>query len=287
MLGISLDRESARGSVTAFFVGAFAFTWLLQLPGVLAQRGILKGPVEPYLPFAMLGIFGPLVAATVLAARQGGRPAVRELYSGLGRFRVPVTVVVVALFVPALLQTFGLWLFRLAGREGPIVFVPGPERIVLGLVIALAEEVGWRGFALPRLQRRMHPFAASGLIGVLWTFWHIPMFMGAGVPLSLLLVITLQLVGGSLFYTWFYNRSGGSLLLAVLAHFCIHLDNPHSTLPGDTIPLLVSTVVYAALGLGLMLPSLKAPRPGSPVQAAAPRVEHRTGSKFDGSAIRA
>jgi membrane protease YdiL (CAAX protease family) len=246
-----------RGSVALFLVGAFGITWLLQFPGVLAQRGLLGGPAEAYLPFAMLGIFGPLLAATIITAREGGRAAVRELYSGLRRWRVPVLVLIAALFVPALLQTGILWLLRLAGREGPITYVPDSGRIVAGLVIAVAEEVGWRGFALPRLQKRMAPFAASGLIGVLWTLWHLPMFMGAGVPLSLLVVLGLLLTGGSLFYTWFYNRSGGSLLLAVLAHFAIHLNNPNLALPADPVPLVVTAIVYAALGLALMLPTLK------------------------------
>ena len=117
-------------------------------------------------------------------------------------------------------------------------------------VIAVAEEVGWRGYALPRLRERYGAYAASVGLGLLWTAWHIPMFLGMDVPLSTLPVMTLLLVGGSLFYTWILERTGGSLLLVVLAHAGAHLNNPNLALPADTLPLLVGAVVYAGLGLG-------------------------------------
>jgi membrane protease YdiL (CAAX protease family) len=130
----------------------------------------------------------------------------------------------------------------------------------MAVVIAFGEELGWRGFALPRLQKLVGPFAASGILGVLWMLWHIPMFVGAGVPLSLLVVMSLLFTGGSLVYTWAYNRSGGALLVVVVAHFGVHLNNSHLALPGDVIPLVVQSIVCAALGLALMRPTLPALR---------------------------
>lgn len=248
------NSRTGTGTVTPFFVLAFGITWLLQLPGVFAQRGLLPGDPNEYLPFAMLGIFGPLVAATVVTAREGGRPALRELYAGLWLWRAPLRYYLVGILLPGLLLTGTLWLLRLAGREGPIAYLPDSGRLVAAVVISVAEEVGWRGFALPRLQKKLGAFAASGVLGMLWMLWHIPMFLGQGIPLSLLLVMSLYFTGGSLVFTWLYNGSGGSLLLAVLAHLGIHLDNAALALPGDAIPLVVSTVVYAALGLSLLRP---------------------------------
>jgi len=257
-----LERPGRR--VTAFFILTFAITWGLQLPGVMAQRGLL--PIDPtvLMPFAVLGIFGPLAAATVLTAREGGRPMVAELYAGFRRWRAPLGDYLVVLFLPGLLLTGILWLLRQAGREGPIAYLPGADRLVLGLVISVAEEVGWRGFALPRLSKNMGPFAASGVIGVLWTLWHIPMFLGAGVPLSMLVVMLLQLLGGSLLMTWAHGRSGGSLLVAVAGHLGAHLDNSHRALPGDAVPAVVHAIVYAALGLFVMRSALPTPRSGKP-----------------------
>jgi membrane protease YdiL (CAAX protease family) len=161
---------------------------------------------------------------------------------------------VVALVLPAVLLSAVLWLLRAAGREGPIAYTPDAPRLVLALVIAVAEEVGWRGFALPRLQRRFGAFAASGLLGVLWALWHLPMFAAQGIPLELLLVMALFFTGGSLVFTWACERSGQSLFFAVFAHVGVHLNNSHLALPGDQIPLVVHAVIYAALGLLLVSP---------------------------------
>jgi membrane protease YdiL (CAAX protease family) len=261
-----------------FFAIAFGFTWLLQLPGVFAGRGLLPGPLESYMPFALLGILGPLVAATALTAREGGARAVRALYSGLGRWRVRFDVYLVAIVLPALLLSAVLWLLRAAGREGPVAYVPDASRLVFAFVVSIAEEVGWRGFALPRLQKRFGAFAASGLLGVLWALWHLPMFVAQGVPLELFLVMALFFTGGSLVFTWAYARSGGSLLVAVLAHVAVHLNNSHVALPLDQIPLVVHSIVYAALGLALVRPFGASPvrrgatsAPDSGVRLASPR----------------
>jgi membrane protease YdiL (CAAX protease family) len=237
-----------------FFALAFGITWLLQLPGVLAGLGLLPGPLDGYLPFAMLGIFGPLAAATFLTAREGGQRAVRELYSGLGRWRAPVSVYLVAIVLPGLLLAAILSLLGAAGREGPVAYLPDGSRLVLAFVISIAEEVGWRGYALPRLQKRFGAFAASGLLGVLWALWHIPMFMAQGIPLALFLVMALFFTGGSLVFTWAYERSGQSLFVVVLTHVAVHLNNSHVALPTDQIPLVVHSVIYAALGLALVRP---------------------------------
>lgn len=242
------------GNVTAFFVLAFAITWCLQLPAVFAKEGLIPGNAAVYLPFAMLGIFGPAAAASLLTAREAGRAGLRRLFGGLLEWRAPLRCYLVPLVLPGLLLTGILWLLGVAGRGGPVTYFPEAPRFVLAFVIAFAEELGWRGFALPRLQRRVGPFAASGLIGVLWTLWHVPMFVGAGIPLSYLLVLTLLITGGSFVHTWAYNRSGGSLLVAVVAHVGAHLNNSNLAMPGDALPVVVHAIVYAGLGLVLLWP---------------------------------
>ncbi len=126
----------------------------------------------------------------------------RELYAGLGRWRVRFDVYFTAIVLPALLLSAVLWLLRSAGRGGPVAYVPDGSRIVFAFVVSIAEEIGWRGFALPRLQKRFGAFAASGLLGVLWAVWHLPMFVAQGIPLELFLVMALFFTGGSLVFTW-------------------------------------------------------------------------------------
>lgn len=234
-----------------FFLLTFAITWGLQVPGVLALSGRLPGDPKLYLPFAGLGLLGPALAATVLTHRESGWAGVRSLLEPLLRWRVHPGWYLAALF-PALALTGFLYLLNGAGRVGPIAYVPPAGALVFGLVVSLVEEIGWRGFALPRLEKRWGGFAASGLIGVVWYVWHLPMFAAAGVPLRLAPVMLLYFVGASLLLTWLIERSGGSLLLAVVAHFAAHLNNSHHALPNEVLPLLVHAIVYAALGLAVM-----------------------------------
>jgi membrane protease YdiL (CAAX protease family) len=195
-----------------------------------------------------LGILGPAVAATILTARESGKAGLKALYGSLLRLRVSLRWYALAL-LPAGLLTVVLWLLSFAGREGPINYVPGAGALVGGLFISVAEEIGWRGYAQPRLAAKWGAFGAAGLVGLFWYLWHIPMFLGLGVPLDPVLVMLLYFVGGSLLFGFLQERSGQSLLIVVLAHFSAHLNNSNRALPGDLVPLIVQAITYAGLGL--------------------------------------
>jgi membrane protease YdiL (CAAX protease family) len=255
--------------VLPFFLLTFAITWGLQLPGVFALRGLLPGDPKSYFPFAGLGLLGPTVAAVVLAYRGAGKAGVKALLEPLTRWRVHPRYYAVAV-LPALVLAELLYLLNQAGRQGPIAYVPPAGGIVFGVLVSLFEEIGWRGYALPRLERRFGGFAASGLLGVVWYVWHLPMFAAVGVPLNLALVMLLYFTGASLLLTWLVKESGGSLLVAVIGHFAAHLNNSHRALPHEVLPLVVHAIVYAALGLFVMrgalgnrrgTPSVKHPEP--------------------------
>ncbi|WP_164880557.1 CPBP family intramembrane glutamic endopeptidase [Clostridium manihotivorum] len=88
------------------------------------------------------------------------------------------------------------------------------------------EEFGWRGFLLPRLQRKLHPFTASVILGIIWSVWHIPLFaitpdnylignLGVGLSFTFYVIETIWL---TTIFTWLYNRTKGSLLAVILFH---------------------------------------------------------------------
>jgi membrane protease YdiL (CAAX protease family) len=235
-------------AISRFFTLTFAFTFCLQVPGVLARKGWMPGDPALYLPFAMLGIFGPLVAASYLTWQERGRAGLSELFGSLVNFRVSLRWVALGFVLPPVLLSGVLWLLNAAGRQGAWHYIPAVPQLIAGVVIAIAEETGWRGYVLPRLSAKYGAVFGSGILGVLWTLWHIPMFAAAGVPVSLYPVMFLLLVGGSLFFTFLYRKTQGSLFVAVLAHLATHLNNSHAALPADALPAIVHAVVYAALG---------------------------------------
>lgn len=238
--------------VLRFFALTFALSWGLQLPAVLAQLGLLPGPPERFLPFAGLGGLGPLLAAALLSRREPG--GARALFRGLLAWRVAPGWYLLALGAPAALLTVGLALCSLLRLyHGPFFFPPlEPERLLAMVLFPLGEELGWRGYAMPRLLRSTTPVRASLWIALGWGLWHLPMFYLARVPLPLLAAFVPFFLAGSLYFTWLWRRTGGSLLLAVLAHAGLHLDNSHRALPGNTAPALAHTAAFALFALALL-----------------------------------
>jgi uncharacterized protein len=163
-----------------------------------------------------------------------GAAGVRRLLKSCVRWRVGVRwyvlalVVVPALILVALLVPPG----GVSGFREPVPllvlsYVPALA-IILLVGGPLAEEPGWRGFALPRLQRRLGPLAGSVVLGMLWGLWHLPLFIfvpgynGAGTGPVGIAVPFAVFVGGetglAVIFTWLFNNARGSVLLTLLLH---------------------------------------------------------------------
>jgi len=173
----------------------------------------------------VLPSLGPMLAAIAVIALTTGRAGFRGLLSGLTRWRVGlrwwlVATSPVALFLltlAALLLTGQSLpdstdvLRQFGGSSGAAAFL-----FVLATVAAsVGEEVGWRGYALPQLQRRFRPLPATSVLRVLWWLWHVEFFIIDKLPLSQFPAHLVEVVAVAIILTWLYNRSRGSILLVV------------------------------------------------------------------------
>jgi uncharacterized protein len=225
-----------RHPLISFFVLTYALTWTLWVP-LVVFRDQIPGPLVFVL--LVLGSNVPSVLGVLFVALLRGRSGVRILLGRLLRARIGLRwyLAAVALAVPALCA---VWVSTLLGGPSPVV-VTTISAVVVSFLFsifpgsAVGEELGWRGFALPRLQVRHSALAASLIVGVVWGIYHFPLFLlGSPTrPLALFLPFAIGCVIMSIFYTWMYNGTGGSLLIVVLLHATTNL------------PL---TVVYAPLG---------------------------------------
>jgi membrane protease YdiL (CAAX protease family) len=235
-----------------YFVLAFVITWSLQLPAVLAARGWISGPPERYMMLVGLGAFGPAAAAMVAARVEG--TGVRALLRPLGRWRVGAQWYLAALLLPGSVFVVAAATYNALGHHEQLFYLPNtPAFVAAAVVFPLGEEIGWRGFALPRLIERFGPLTASFIIGVLWTFWHVPMLTLQGVSLELYFVFVPFMVGGSVLFTWVFRHTCGSLLLAVLVHVGAHLNNPGHAMPQRATPMVIHMVAYVLLAAALVL----------------------------------
>jgi membrane protease YdiL (CAAX protease family) len=113
-----------------------------------------------------------------------------------------------------------------------------------GVWSGLAEEFGWRGFALPRLQLTHSAFFSSLMVGLVWGVWHLPI---TSVAVPDLLLLLLSTMGLSVLMTWVLNNTGGSVLLAVLYQSAINVTYPMLHLRGPTMALNVGFLWVAVL----------------------------------------
>jgi uncharacterized protein len=139
---------------------------------------------------------------------------------------------------------------------GPWISLPiNGQRIAAMLMLPLVDQIGWRGFAYPRLARRHGALTASLILGTLWGVWHIGKQMlfnegAASVPPP---ITMLYFMAGTVVFTWIYNHTGQSLLLVVLAQMGAYLTNPSPVaLPGRASPLVVNTVAYVVVAVALV-----------------------------------
>ena len=129
--------------------------------------------------------------------------------------------------------------------------------------VALPEEIGWRGYALPRMQPRYGPLKATLLLGILWSFWHLLFFLtpahGGGPDVGFtsfltdFLIFTVMVVAFSIIFTWVFNHTGGSIFIANLLHASI--DTPQLVwIP--LFPLVGETSLNIANLIGFVIPAL-------------------------------
>jgi len=246
------------GWVLVFAVGAFAITWLTGLMVVLStQAEMVNGAhVAPHaiaLPTAVVvtllfvGAYGPALAAVAVAAAESGRAGVRALLGQLRRWRVGLEWYAVALLGPSLVVLLALSLYALYRGQAPTqwLLVPAPFYVVLLALGPWGEEIGWRGYALPRLQSRWSALGASLLVGLMWFGWHQwPLFTPARpavidwVGLGTFLV---YIVAVSVLFAWLYNSTRGSLPIAWAAHAGLNLN----VIAAQAVPFPVIAGLFA------------------------------------------
>ncbi|RKD88999.1 CPBP family intramembrane glutamic endopeptidase [Halopiger aswanensis] len=224
MSRVFVRERVARRPVVAFFVLAYAISWLGFLPTILGRGGAFGGLN------LLLAQFGPAIAGGLVLWYTGG--SIREWVGRVGRWRVPLRWWAATIAIPIVVFGAAGVGFALLGYEPQLSRVPDPLRtylptlVGLTLLAGLGEEPGWRGFALSRLQERYSPLGATLLLGTVWACWHLPVFFvdprsshGITDPLVLVGMVLLTAVGivlYSFFYTWIYNHTRSVLLMMFL-----------------------------------------------------------------------
>jgi membrane protease YdiL (CAAX protease family) len=252
-----------RHSVPTYYALTFAISWggflLVGGPGLFSGTNWQTDPLFPLAVLAMLA--GPSVAGVLLTGLIDGRAGFRELLSRFLRWRVGARWCAVALLTAPLLMTatlFALSLFSPAFLPAIVTAGDKASPLLLGIAVGLGggflEELGWTGFAIPRLRQR-HGVLATGLIvGVLWAAWHLLQGLwtsgasSGAVPPALFVAVgffSTYLLPYRVLMVWVYDRTG-SLPVAILMHASLIA----STISGfGLVPPVISGVPFLILFL--------------------------------------
>lgn len=197
-------------------------------PALAVSAGLLPSA------WIQLGALSSSLAAIVLVVIEGRKGGLRELLSRALIWRVGVQWWILALFFMIVPSVAALYLYHLLG--GPAVDWSGlqplytvvPSFVFLTIAAGIGEEFGWRGFLLPRIQTRHNALVSGLIVGVAWATWHVPMFFIEGTSqyehrlagglLPAILGYAFFVIAQSVQFTWLFNNTKGSVLLASVFH---------------------------------------------------------------------
>jgi len=255
-----MESENVNRDLVLYFVIAYAFTWALWLPGVLYLNGLIGGSFIAYFILGMIAPFGPMVSAFSLTLKFEGKDSLKKnlkrwLNFKLGWWWIPLIVLVPILAIIA--HLLNIFLF---GATFPISDVPLwllPLIFIISLLTAgsLGEEFGWRGYAKPRMEEKTNSFSANLILGIIWGFWHLPMFFMVGlfphVYMPLWLFI-LNVVTFALIIAWIQNNNEQSVVPALIIHtwmnvIVVFLPFWEPIPGGNYMPWLLSVIINGVL----------------------------------------
>jgi membrane protease YdiL (CAAX protease family) len=295
-LGAHRGGVLARHPLVYYFLIAYAGTWLVTVPLALSANGVGLLPFgipdgSLFFVSAAWVFLGPTLAALIMTGTTEGRAGIRRLLDRYVLWRVglrwylviligpPVIILLTTIVLPGALASFQ----TLAPLDPLVLVVSFPLVLIFGG--PLFEEGGWRGFALPRLQRLHGSFVGSLILGILWACWHLPLFWITvwGTPPTILNMVLYvpSVIFMTIVYTWVFNNTKGSLLIIILLHTSFDVlvgpvgqlfPAPVVTGYGGAVPLLIGLGVTALLLVALTRGRLgyRPYRQGDPDPATAP-----------------
>jgi uncharacterized protein len=173
-------------------------------------------------------IWGPFLGGALVTAIADGRRGLRTFFGRIVRWRVGIQWYAIALLLPPLFKLLAAGLnIMISGAEFPAtIHWLSQSDLLISIIMAvffisLGEEPGFRGFALPRYLTQYPALSASLIVGVLHAIWHIPLFItGDDAPVTTAAII----ISGSVLFTWLFNRTNGSVLIAILLHSSVDIS---------------------------------------------------------------
>jgi membrane protease YdiL (CAAX protease family) len=245
-------NTKTRKELTQFFIITFAFSWLIWLPGVVIPNLSIPGKA-----LEIIGALGPAVAALILVGRTQGKAGLKQMIANSfgakckWSFLVGASLLHIGLFATSRLiySLFSTNLPKSDMLTSPLLLIP-IFIVMFFLGGGLNEEIGWRGYALDRIQSKYSALAASLFLGVFWIVWHLPVFFLPGTNQSMIpfWLFILSVIPLGVMMTWVYNNTNKSIFAAAFFHTIGNLSNELFRItPTESSPALTGFVILTVL----------------------------------------
>ncbi len=215
-------------NLVAFFILAFAISWATEIPLALAKQGIIQ-PIFPQWVHYFLS-YGPMLSALIVTWATQGQQGLKVIWGRITRWRVggiwwlvafsPLIIGFVMVLAMNLFTDSKIYLSEL----GAVPFLPplGIGALFLWILTSgFGEEIGWRGYALPRLQKDNNALYSTLILTIFWAVWHLPLFFYLFDP-AIAVGWIFALYMGAIVFTWLLNSTEGSILIAAVFHGCFN-----------------------------------------------------------------
>jgi len=258
------NHVSSRELVVFFGVTLTVSLGYVFLSGPMVEPGVgLEQAMAWYGAKAMVILWAPMLCALVIALSFRGKQGLLQLLKRLTIWKVGYKWWLAALLIPAGIHLIAALISSGAEIGVVTIFSDWAKRFPLAFlylfIIIIGEELGWRGYALPALQARMTPFAASLLLGIIWGVWHYGVWFGQSLGVSgsvstaLLFILagTVNTIVISLILTWLANGTHASIILAMAFHAANNASIRLDSLDGTGI--FVNYAVTAVVAIIIVL----------------------------------
>lgn len=257
---MGIIRNFNKHKIVLYLIITFLLTWIFWIISFTSTSSSLNAV------FHIVGSLMPSLMAIIFTNYFYGRKGLKELLKKLTIWKFNPLFYAFILFYSVASFYIPSFICVIAGADYKIhiknqIFgfnLDNPLSLLACLLVILifggplGEELGWRGFVLPTLQKKYTPLLSGIIVGVIWTCWHIPMFLFHIEGYDNFIVYLLQTIYLSIIYTWIYNHVKGSLLILILYH-CIDDFIPSICFPEFLNYFNIYSIIYWTIQLTVLL----------------------------------
>jgi membrane protease YdiL (CAAX protease family) len=236
--------------VSQFIALTYFITWAVYIPLALTAHGEIKFILPRWVQIS--STLSPGIAAIALTVIMQGKKGLKKLLIKIIQWRANIKWYLFAIMVTAVCVIPALMLYHFVLHQTLNLqewYLPFILFFIFLPISPLWEEIGWRGFLLPLLQKKYNPLVAASILGLIWGIWHAPIYLTlnpeGNKTVLFLVYFILGAIPITILFTWLYNSTKGSLLPVIIFHASLNATfSLFAQLPAGELRPFIFTMIF-------------------------------------------